>query len=319
MLDVPPAQDLPDGLDVPPAQDLPYAFDVPPDTGPLPERLVLDPASLTFFLLPIDSTRAAVSGYDAAARACVTIVWDYSNTGHDLVPWCDEFGQGFPYVLVARDTDGPCGAWDYGPNVTAASASGCVQFKALGMGAIDLVDVAITVANESGGQTLIEAQNRSTFTPNPVSLGLRYVTDVPENVYIQTGDDYGLPSWAQVLGPDGNARLLFDQCDVPSCDNPGGGVCGIAFRQVRNVTGGTYSGQAWLTWDGRFRVLDEAKGCRNAVAAAAGGYTLRVCFGWGTVDSAGGNGPDVKNPQCHDVPFTLPDDTQVAFNANFGG
>ena len=317
--DTPPMQDLPDTFDVPPAEDLPDVLDVPPDAGPLPERLILDPASLTFFDLPINSIRGAVSGYDAAARTCVTIVWDYSNTAHDLVPWCDEFGAGFPYVLVVRDTDGPCGQWDYSANVTATAAEGCVQFQGLGIGALDLVDVAVTVDNPAGGQTIIEARNRATFAPKPVSLGLRYVSDVPGDVYIQTGDDYGLPAWVQVLGPDGNARLLFDRYDVPSCEAPGAGVCGIAFHTVRNVTGGTYRGQAWVTWDGKFRVMDEVGQCRKAEVAAAGAYTLRACFGWATVDSPGGAGPDVKDPQCLDVPFTLPGDTQVVVVADFGG
>ena len=104
---------------------------------------------------------------------------------------------------------------------------------------------------------------------------------------------------------------------VPSCRNPGSGACGIAFHQVRNLTGGTHGGQAWMTWDGRFRVLDEANDCWRAEVAAPGTYTLRACFGWQVVD--GSVGPDVKDPTCRDQVFTIPGDTQVTVRADFGG
>jgi hypothetical protein len=98
-------------------------------TADIGDRLVLDPASLVFFDLPINSIRYAVAGYDASARTCVSIIWDYSNTGHATTRQCDNFGPQFPYVIIETETDDPCDSWTYGStDVTVESVSGCVEF-----------------------------------------------------------------------------------------------------------------------------------------------------------------------------------------------
>jgi hypothetical protein len=115
-------------------------------TAGIDNRLVLDPATLIFFDLPINSVRYAVAGHDPVARACVSIIWDYSNTGHlgdERTLQCDKNEPGFPYVIIENDTDGPCNAWNYGANVSVKSARGCVQFVA-----VQYVDVEVTVTGD---------------------------------------------------------------------------------------------------------------------------------------------------------------------------
>ena len=133
--DVPPDVPPDPGPDTPTdiASDIPGEFpsdvpsDLPHDVPPLPSDLVLDPDSLTFFYLPIDSIRFAVSGHDPEAQVCVTLVWDFSNTGREPGAFCDDFGPGFPYAIVVPDTDGPCGAWDYAETHPVLNAEGCLD------------------------------------------------------------------------------------------------------------------------------------------------------------------------------------------------
>lgn len=88
--------------------------------------LVLDPATLVFFDLPIDSIRYAVGGFAAEEQLCVAII--FSNPG--VEPHCDDFqvgdSFGFPYVVVIPGAE-PCTEWEYGGNVTLEAASGCMQ------------------------------------------------------------------------------------------------------------------------------------------------------------------------------------------------
>lgn len=324
--DVPePSADVPD-----PAPDVPdQGFDAredggvdagdPGDLPPLPARLVLDPATLSFFSLPIGSIRYAVAGLDRKARTCATVVFGLYDGSAGGAATCDGSWPGLPYVLLERDTDGPCTAWDYASPFSTVSVEGCADFAAMSPAGVDLADFEVTLERPDDGPLVVAVHARGSMDPPPVSLGLRYLSDIPEDVFVQTGDDYGQPAWAEVIGPDGLPRMLFDRCDVPSCDAPGAGVCGIAFRSVRNITGGTYRGQAWLTWDGRFREMDPGGQCRRAVRAPDGDYTLRVCFGWQVEEAPTGNGPQVKDPTCLETGFRLPGATTVRVDADFGG
>ena len=273
--------------------------------------LTLDPATLTFFALPIDSIRYAVAGYDPVARACATLIWDYSNTGHVLSATCVA-GEHFPYALVELDTDGPCGAWDYGASgESVTSADGCVDFAGVTPTSIDLVDVTVAVTGTPFTGT-IRADNRSIADPAPVTLGLRYTTDVPENVWVQSSDALGLPAWVRVTR-DGVPVNLFDRCDIPICGESQG-VCGAAIPQATNITQGDYSGSVYLTWDGRIRV--GMGGCLERQVPPPGTYKATFCFGW-ELDTQVGQ--EVKSPSCVEETFELPGATMVVGHADFGG
>src|SRR5262249_30139147 len=70
--------------------------------------LTLDPASIAFFGLPINSIRFGISGRDPNRGLCATIIWDYSNTGMSGGAHCDDFRDMFPYVSVFAEQDGTC-------------------------------------------------------------------------------------------------------------------------------------------------------------------------------------------------------------------
>ncbi len=107
--------------------------------------LVLDPASLVFFELPINSIRYAVAGFDPAQQTCVAVIFfgDIETEQCDTFKTGDDFG--FPYVVVTPNATSPCMDWDYTGNVTLDSASGCVQLTASNPLQI-AIDMAMTVS-----------------------------------------------------------------------------------------------------------------------------------------------------------------------------
>ncbi len=279
------------------------------------DTLVLDPETLSFFGLPINSLRMAVAGHDPDARVCATIIWDYSNNGMSFGPHCDDFFPGFPYVVLETDTDGPCGAWDYGTDVQTVSASGCVDFAMLSPFGVDLADVEVVVASDAFTGS-IRVDSHAAAVPAPVSFGISYTTDIPESVWVQSGDDLGLPGWVDVRDDDDLPVWLFDRCDIPICDE-GGGACGQALPQVLDVTQGGYGGQVFVTWDGHRRALVASGDCLERVPAPPGDYVARFCFGWSVTEP--GPGGEVLDPWCEEVPFTLPGAEKVVLQADFGG
>lgn len=302
--DVSDISDVSDSLDVPDAPDVP----------PLPQELVLDPNSLMFFDLPIGSIRFAVSGHDPVARVCVTLVWDFSNTGREPGPFCDDFGPGFPYAIVFQDTDGPCGEWEYAGTHPVLDAEGCLDMAGFtGTHGQDYANLVVTVGT-ADAPTRIVVDNRATFEVPPVFLGLAFYGEVPRDAWVQTGDDYGLPTWVQILDPDGPI-LMFDRCDLPVCGQ-GGGVCGIAMHRAVNVTGGGTAGRIWLTWDGRRRVQDVDDDCWQRPPLPPGEYTVRFC--WGNTVQGGDLGPDVVDPHCAEEAFQLPTE-RVGMQVSFEG
>jgi hypothetical protein len=282
------------------------------------DRLVLDPASLVFFGLPINSNRVAVTGYDASHRTCATLVWQ-RFAGDSPGPACDVFQTvagtlDNPYVVLKTDTDGPCTDkdWDYAGSVDTTSSSGCMDFSgAASGGTVNMVDVEIGVEGTAFTGTVV-ANNRA---EGMVTFGLEYISDIPEDVYVQTGGDLGLPEWLHVT-KDGAPVDLFDHCDVPKCGTSDG-VCGIAFNQAANITGGTqYTGSIYLTWDGQVWSVDEENQCLTSAPAAAGTYQVEVCYGGTALDS--GAGPVVQNAGCRTQEFTYPTD-RVTVTVNNGG
>ena len=224
---------------------------------------------------------------------------------------CDDFETEFPYVILKASDTGTCGDWDYGSDVIVHEAVGCVDFA--GMGGVNLVDVNLDVESPLFKGTVV-AGNRSVITPTAVSLGIIYSSDIPEDAYVQTSNDYALPSWV-TIAKNGVPILMFDQCDIPVC-GVDSGVCGIALHTTYNFTGGDYSGRIFMTWDGKERVYDETLNCRNRVPVAAGDYTATFCYGSQVSEST--QGSDVVNPICHEIGFTYPTD-KVVYSADVGG
>lgn len=274
--------------------------------------IILDPPTIQFFNLPISSLRFGISGYDPVVHACATLIWDYSNNGAHEGAHCDDFHETFPYAVVKMGTDGPCGDWDYGGNVAYDEGKGCVDFKQLGMVDMDLVDVELKVHGAPFTGTIL-ASNLSLLDPQPTVFILHYLSDVPENVFVQTSDSLGLPSWVRVRRK-GQAVQLFDRCDVPSCASPGP-ICGPALHQVLDITSGSAVGQVAVVWDGKLRMTDPDKNCQFTDPAPDGAYDAEFCFGWDVTE--GPEGKDVK-AYCDPQPFERPA-VRVVHDVNNGG
>lgn|GEM_PF-2822173 len=284
------------------------------DATPGPTTLSLDPATLQFFSLPIGSYRPAISGLDPAARTCVTLIWMFDDV--TMGSFCGTPDVAMAYAIVTPDTDGPCGEWEYGGGLGILELEGCADWREFGPGHVDLADLTAHLALAPGEPPVydVTVDNRAAYDPPPVTLGLRYSTDIPEDVWVQSVDAYGLPGWARVLR-DGQPLVLFDRCDLPVCGEQGG-VCGQAFTQVHNVTHTSYAGQVVLTWDGRVRVEDPVDHCWKREPAPAGAYELEACFSWQVEET--GSGKVVVAPTCRTAPFTLPA-SEAWVHADLGG
>jgi hypothetical protein len=110
----------------------------PDAAAPGPRILFDDP---TFFSLPINSIRPAVSGHDPATGLCITVIWYLSGVEKD----CDQFGssQLFPYVNI--EADAPAGCWDYGPNAELLAIRGCPDYPHFGVGPMQSSEVELEV------------------------------------------------------------------------------------------------------------------------------------------------------------------------------
>jgi hypothetical protein len=100
------------------------------------DALVLDPATLEVFNLPINSIRYAVAGHDAAHDMCVSIIWFEPPPGEH----CDDFGAppDEPYVWIEEEASPPCMGWGYAGNVELVAASGCYEFVSFEPPAVSL-------------------------------------------------------------------------------------------------------------------------------------------------------------------------------------
>jgi hypothetical protein len=129
------------------------------------------------------------------------------------------------------------------------------------------------------------------------------LNDSSESVYIQTGTHSGPPSWYAVSTADGALLPIHDDCAVPNCDDPDGGVCGIALSMAQELKPGD-SHQA--QWDGRmWEHLSDgdpgAMGCEQAFTSPATSYNVTLCWGIATVQDDPGE--QVTDITCESVAF----------------
>jgi hypothetical protein len=237
----------------------------------------VDPESLTFFQLPINSLRYAVSGYVPEARACVSVIWDHSNTGR-LSPRmrCDVNGESFPYVHIEAGVDGPCGNWDYGPNAALnGEVQGCVSFAGTDGGeGLNYVNVAFDLRHEAyEGRVVVS--NLPTLDPAPVVVGLSLGEgDAP--AWVQTLGEGGGQGWFQLFDERGEAVQINDLCGLPVCGESAP-ACQEGPWEAAALADEPERGY-FDTWDGQVRVLREA-GCFDRVPAPAGRYEAELCVG----------------------------------------
>jgi hypothetical protein len=266
--------------------------------------MVLDPPTITLYELPIGSLRYGISGFAPGHNACVTLVY-----WGGVFPRCDALQMGDPYVIIQPNGTPPCDNWNYAGNVEVVAARGCVDVQTVSWPPTGMVDVELDVTGSFNGTVV--ANTRDLVTPRPITLGLRYVTDVPEDVFAQTADRSGNPTWV-TLTRDGQPVAFLDDCAVPTCGS-GEGVCGASIPTVRNITAQGFRGEIFLTWDAREHLPGPGDNCTVSQPAPAGTYEARFCVGY-QVDADG----LVDASTCVTKAFTLEDRVVVA-PFDFGG
>jgi hypothetical protein len=268
--------------------------------------LRLDPETLSFFMLPIGSVRFAVGGFSAEHGLCASIIWWDERTR------CGDLGESRVYVVLSEADAPPCEAWDYQPNVETTRAEGCVDVPPLGENGlveVGLVDVELDVSGELFSGRII-ADNRSTFSPARVSLGLTVTSAAPVTLYVPRGDTQGSPGWVQGYR-DLQAVNFFDRQSVPNCDGsePGDAVGSDQVFMDHATTGAVFT-----TWDGNLyvEVQDAQTGglCETPEPAPPGEYSVELCFGASVLDDDSGN--SVLDVVCVTEPFELPTESVFA-------
>lgn len=101
-----------------------------------------DGEQITTFWLPTGSPRLGAAAR-VNPRMYVTLVWSF--TGRKLEQHCDDFGEDFPYAVVAA---GPrcADVWDYRPNSVVQSINGCIT--PADDGAEAELDITATISGE---------------------------------------------------------------------------------------------------------------------------------------------------------------------------
>jgi len=157
--------------------------------------------------------------------------------------------------------------------------------------------------SSDGGAPDTDTSEPSVDVANSFMALFELINDSSESVYIQTGTQSGPPSWYSVSTADGVILSIHDDCSVPNCDDPDGGVCGIGLSIAKEIKPGE-SQQA--QWDGRiWEHLSDgdpgAMGCEQAVNSTTMSYTVTLCWGIATLQDDPGE--QVTDSTCESVAF----------------
>ncbi len=282
--------------------------------APRPE-IVLAPDTLVFTATDDFGPTIVLGGYDPDAGVCARLVWAASGNELPLGATCFQ-GRFQPMIVAAAVTshDGACTSEEleqlsqYPPN----SVTGCIDASALSGSGVDLVDVVVEVDSDAFVGSIV-ADNRSSREPRPITLGLTYVTDAWEDVYVQSRGSMGYPDWVRVWR-DGEQVRIFDSC-LPTCDGRTDGSCadvgGVTSIMVDNLMGTAYA-----NWDGYLYEYNERSTCETRTPAPDGTYQVEMCFGYALHGVDGGDW--VTDPTCVTQEFTLPTDL-VTVEVDYGG
>ncbi len=255
------------------------------------DHLVLDPESLTFYDLPINSYRTAVSGYAPLARTCVVMVWSHGDgeppEGSSLR--CD-LSAPHPYTIIEpnREPEDCEQLWDYGPNVEARSiVDGCVDFESLG--GRNFIDLTTPVRGPVFAGS-ITASNLSTFERPPVVVGVAVESDGSDNLYIQKQANCDPMAWFS---------LTLDGQPYPTGNQPGpcDGICEDPSSEVHLVADfDNPQGSYYTYWDGD--VYYPGPEC-TAMPLPPGDWRAQGCFGFEAMTN--GEQTTVSEPFCREI------------------
>jgi hypothetical protein len=156
--------------------------------------------------------------------------------------------------------------------------------------------------------------------PFPTRFVLRFISDIPETVYIAGWEASSTSGHWLTLLDGGTAMAKADSCGTCNCDEcPVCSMCGAPCMELTPLASG---GSVEYSWDGRRWETDGACGsmpCEDPAEVPAGAYAARFCWGTGR----GGSSPCdelLLGERCAEVSFTLPDaDGVVEYVVDNGG
>ncbi|MEL6177823.1 MAG: hypothetical protein AAFS10_02670 [Myxococcota bacterium] len=265
---------------------------------------VIDPNTITFGSLPVNSIRYAVTGYAPEQGMCVGIIWLFE--ADSSLTFCGRDAPSEPYVVTRPSTENNCGALaDFGGNVellTPPEADHCIDFSntdTMGRGNVHL---AVDVAGEAFTGTIV-FDNRADFVVSPTFLSMGYQGDTPQTLYAQTTTGLGTPGWVSITDTNEEAVGIFERCDIPQCGS-NEGVCGLSFAQVTPFLDETTTGGITVVWDGYINRFNDNDQCMERVPAPSGQYKAQFCYGDTFADAD--SGTFVDEPRCTFTTFTYP-------------
>lgn len=190
-----------------------------------------------------------------------------------------------------------------------------------------LVAIAISVlacsAPESteadAGTTADAGTSADAGAPGSITFRLRFVSDIPESIYLQTSGLAGHPEWITTLDAGANALKMFRPCEVcecGACDQCG--VCGAAMPMVEAIESGADKTLEWTAVTFPWGSCSQGRSCYRSSLLEPGGYTARFC--WGSAADGTGPGHSIVGITCADVPFTFPvEGGVVSYTVDHGG
>ncbi len=153
--------------------------------------------------------------------------------------------------------------------------------------------------------------------PWPVRFFIRFVSDIPESVWVDTTFPWSFVS----VHRDGDWVTLESWCACTCEECPACRLCERPCPSVLEVE--SWSEGAEHLWDGMETVERSCPSqpgsyCSEEVPAPAGSYVATICYGTGHEPDFCGD--SLTGVECEEVPFELPDpDGEVGFILNWGG
>lgn len=180
-----------------------------------------------------------------------------------------------------------------------------------------ILDDASDATDGSGsGSDVTEDTRRDVPTDvietHPINIILTNLNPT-ENIYVQTSNQAGVPTWYGLFDSNRNPVVIQDSCAACNCPEVSCGVCGAAIPTVQELRPSQEITTTWTAtrWeDSSYR----GQACEWEVELTTGdSYFMQFCW---THDApnAEGNLP-IANMSCTQVPFKI-GDTEVFYDGN---
>jgi hypothetical protein len=176
---------------------------------------------------------------------------------------------------------------------------------------------AATTTSHQGG-----ASSDAGVPPAATRFVLRFISDIPESIWVDETDSSYAGHWLSILRGDGGAINKTKACEYCACDDcPNCPICGAPCPTATEIDSG---GEVEWLWDGVEYAMEACpsspqESCLAREISPAGSYVARFCWGLsytGTLPCPA----EVGDIVCADVPFQHPDpDGVVEHLVDHGG